>query len=137
MRKPIYLLIFSIILVTLIVVTISCKSTTITATDESAIRTYADPATETTLQGLSEDNLAKYTQYGNPAFNAAVTQAILDTTAAQITKQYGAYVSKEFLRIEMKDGYTVVHYKAKYSKGNAGIRMVFDKDNLVTGQWFE
>ena len=98
---------------------------------------YAGAATETTLQGLSEKNLEKYTRYGNPEFKAAVTQEILDKAADQIGGQLGAYVSKEFLYAEEKDGYTIVHYKANYAKGEAGIRMVFDKDHLVAGQWFE
>jgi len=96
-----------------------------------------DPATETTLQGLSENNLAKYTQYGNAEFKAALTQGVLDKTATQISSQLGTYESKTFLRTEDQQGYIIVHYKAKYSKGEAGIRMVFDKDHLVAGQWFE
>ncbi len=137
MRKIIGLISLLVILLTIISGPIACKSGSSPASDESAIRDYADPATETTLQGLSESNLAKYTQYANSEFKAAVTQEILDKTATQIDSQLGNYVSKEFLRIEEQDGYTIVHYKAKYSKGEMGIRMVFDKNHLVAGQWFE
>ncbi len=126
-----------VILLTLLGGVIACKSSPSSTPDESAIRAYADPATETTLQGLSENNLAKYTQYANSEFKAAVTQEILDKTATQINSQLGAYVSKEFLKTEEQDGYTIVHYKAKYSKGEVGIRMVFDKNHLIAGQWFE
>ena len=126
-----------VILLTLLGGVIACKSSPSSTPDESAIRAYADPATETTLQGLSENNLAKYTQYANSEFKAAVTQEILDKTVTQINSQLGAYVSKEFLKTEEQDGYTIVHYKAKYSKGEVGIRMVFDKNHLVAGQWFE
>jgi len=116
---------------------VACKSSPSPVFDENAVRAYADPATEATLKGLSENNLAAYTRYGNPAFKAAVTQEILDKTAAQINSQLGNYESMVFLRIEEQGGYILVHYKAKYSKGEAGIRMVFDKDHLVAGQWFE
>ncbi len=126
-----------VILLTLLGEVIACKSSPSSTPDESAIRAYANPATETTLQGLSENNLAKYTQYANPEFKAAVTQEILLKTATQINSQLGTYVSKEFLKTEEQDGYTIVHYKAKYSKGEVGIRMVFDKNHLVAGQWFE
>lgn len=98
---------------------------------------YAGVATETTLQGLSERDLGEYTRYGNPEFKAAVTQEILDTAAAQISSQLGAYESKEFLYVEEQDEYTIVHYKAKYEKGEVGVRMVFDANHLVAGQWFE
>ena len=105
--------------------------------DESAIRAYADPATETTLHGLSENNLAKYTQNANFEFKAVVNQETFDKTATQINSQLGNYVSKEFLAVWEQDGYIFVHYKAKYAKGEVVIRMVFDKDHLVAGQWFE
>ena len=107
------------------------------AINESTVRAYADPATETTLQGMSEDNLAKYTQYGNPEFKAAVTQEVLDKAATQITSQLGTYVSKQYLRVEEQQGYIIVHYKAKYTKNDVGVRMIFDKDHFIAGQFFE
>ena len=137
MRKIIGLITLLVILLTILGGAVACKSSSPSTIDESTVLSYADPATEMTLQGLSENNLAKYTQYGNPEFKAAVTQEILDKAANQISGQLGAYESKEFLRIEEQDGYIFVHYKAKYEKGEVGIRMVFDKDHLVAGQWFE
>jgi hypothetical protein len=89
------------------------------------------------MQGLSEDNLAKYTQYASPEFKAALTQDILDKTANQLKSQIGTYVSKEFLSTAQQDVYTIVHYKAKYTKSSVGIKMVFDQNHLVAGQWFE
>jgi len=137
MRKIGYPVLFLIMLLTLVGGVIACKSGPSTTPEEDAILAYADPATETTLQGLSEDNLAKYTQYGNAGFKAAVTQEMLDQVADQINNQLGAYESKEFLRTEEQQGYVIVHYKAKYAKGEAGVRMVFDTDHLVAGQFFE
>jgi hypothetical protein len=137
MRKINGLITLLVILLTILGGAVTCQSSSPSTIDESAVRAYADPATETTLQGLSENNLAKYTQYGNPEFKAAVTQEILDEAAAKISGQLGAYESKEFLRIEEQGGYILVHYKAKYEKGEVGIRMVFDQDHLVAGQWFE
>ena len=139
MRKIAYLVLFLIMLPILIGGAISCKSSPSPSSslDESTLRAYADPATETTLQGLSENNLAKYIQYGNAQFKAAVTQQILDTTASQISGELGTYQSKEFLRTEEQEGYIIVHYKAQFTKGDVGVRMVFDKDHQVAGQWFE
>ncbi len=137
MRKIIGLISLLVILLIIIGGPVACKSSSSPASDESIIRDYADPVTETTLQGLSESNLAKYTQNANLEFKAAVTQEILDKTAIQIDSQLGNYVSKEFLRVEEQEGYIIVHYKAKYTEGEVGIKMVFDKDHLVAGQWFE
>ena len=66
-----------------------------------------------------------------------MTQEVLDKAATQIISQLGTYISKEFLKVEEEQGYTIVHYEAKYTKGEVGIRMVFDKDHLVAGQFFE
>jgi hypothetical protein len=137
MKKTIYSVLFLVIVPVLVLGIISCKSNSSSTDVEDSVRDYADPATETTLEGLSENNLEKYIQYGNAEFKAAVTQQILDATAAQISSELGSYVSKEFLSTEEQEGYTIVHYKATFTKGDVGIRMVFDKDHKVAGQWFE
>ena len=137
MRREIWLITLLVILLSILGGAVACKSNPSSTIDESAVRAYADPATEMTLQGLSENNLMKYTQYGNPEFRAAVTQEILREAATQIGDQLGAYKSKEFLSIDEQEGYIIVHYKAKYTKDEVGIRMVFDTNHLVAGQWFE
>ncbi len=108
-----------------------------TEAEIAAVRAYADPATETTLRGLSADDIAQYTRYFNEATKAAVTAEIVHKTASQLNAQLGRYVSKEYRRIEQKSGYIIVHYRAKYDRGEVGIRMVFDSNQLVAGQWFE
>ncbi len=137
MRKIAYPALLLTMLLFIITGIIGCKSSPPSSLDESSVREYADPATETTLRGLSEGSLAKYTQYGNAEFKAALNQEIFDTSSALINSQLGAYQSKQFLRIEEQEGYIVVYYKVKYAKRDVGIRMVFDKDHLVAGQWFE
>jgi hypothetical protein len=137
MRKLAYLSLLLAVLITLGGGIVACPSEPTTPPDESAVRAYADPATETTLQGLSEANLEKYTQYGNDDFKAAVTPEVFAEAVAQINSQLGAYQSKEFLSTDEQQGYIVVHYRAKFAKGETGVRMVFDKDHLVAGQWFE
>jgi hypothetical protein len=109
-------------------------STTSPATPEPD---YASAITDTTLKGLSDDSLEEYTRYGNAGFKAALTQQKLDETSAGLTSQLGTYESKEYLSTETRDSYTIVHYRVKYSQGEIGVRMVFDTDHLVAGQWFE
>ncbi|MBN1856558.1 MAG: DUF3887 domain-containing protein [Dehalococcoidia bacterium] len=137
MKRAVHPIALVILLSTICSAVMGCASEAGPTVDESAVRQYADPATETCLQGLSDHDLAKYTEYANDDFKAAVTQEILDATGTQLDKQLGAYESKEFLRTEEMDGYVIVHYKAEYEKGEAGIRMVFDADHLIAGQWFE
>ena len=111
--------------------------TTPASTTPNPVQVYADPATMVTLQGLSENDLAKYTQYCDAAMKAAVTADILSNSSEQITAQYGPFQNIQFLSTENQNAYVIVHYKAKYSKGDLKIRMVFDADHLVAGQWFE
>lgn len=98
---------------------------------------YAGAITETTLKGLSDDNLEEYIRYGNADFKAAVTQQMLDEASFQVKSQLGTYKSKEYLSTETQDSLTIVHYKVKFSQAETGVRMVFDADHLVAGQWFE
>lgn len=137
MKKSYILIPILVILSVLIAGTSACKSGSSSTIDEDTVLAYADPAAETTLQGLSEGNLNKYSEHGNAEFKAAVTQETFDKVADQIENQLGTYVSKEFLSIEEIQGYIVVHYKVKYTKGNIGARLAFDKDHLVAGQYFE
>ena len=137
MKKIVYLAFVAAVLLGIICACSACKSAPSPPLDESAIRAYADPETETTLQGLSENDLDKYIQYGDAKFKAAVTQEVFDRVAAQIKDELGSYESEEFLSVETVQGYIVVHYRVHYSKGDVGVRMVFDQDHLVAGQFFE
>jgi Protein of unknown function (DUF3887) len=154
MRKTGLILVISIILVILVVGIAGCGAstgsgtpptrlasttsvaTTVTTTDDdSVVRAYADAETETTLQGLSENNRAKYIQYGNPDFQAAVTQQVFDSVVAQINGKYGAYISKEFQSTDFQQGYTVVYYKTKYANADITIKMVFDANHQIAGHF--
>jgi hypothetical protein len=137
MRRTARLTLFLVVLLAVGGGAIACESKPASSPDENMVRDYADTATETCLQGLSDHDLVKYTEQANAEFKAAVTQEILDAAATQIDNQLGAYQTIEFLRIEEKEGYVIVHYRASYAKGAVGVRMVFDEDQLIAGQWFE
>jgi hypothetical protein len=62
---------------------------------------------------------------------------LLDQVSAQINTQLGTFVSATFLSTETQGQYIIAHYSVKYSKGDAKVRMVFDQDHLVAGQFFE
>jgi len=137
MRRRSRFVLLAVALVSLGAGLTGCRSEPLPTLDEAEVRDYAHEATEACLQGLSERDLAKYVQHANEEFKAAVTQEILDKGSAQITNSLGAYQSKEFLRAEEQEGYVIVHYKATYQRGPVGVRMVFDADHLIAGQWFE
>ena len=137
MRKMARLALFLIALLVVGGAAIACESNSTSSVDEDLVREYADTATDTCLQGLSDHDLARYTEHANEDFKAAVTQEELDAAATRIDSQLGAYQTIEFLRAEEQEGYVIVHYRATYDKGEVGIRMVFDEDQLIAGQWFE
>jgi hypothetical protein len=137
MKKALLSIVFLMILSVIIGGTFACKSAPSSSIDVDAVRAYADPAAETTLQGLSEKDLSKYVEYSNAEFKAAVTQKIFDTTADQIESKLGTYESNEFKSVEEIQGYIVVHYRAKYTNGEVGVRLSFDDEHLVAGQYFE
>jgi hypothetical protein len=112
-------------------------TTTTPGAEETAVRAWADPVTVTALQGLSEGSLEKYTQNASAQFKTALTPDTFSKTVAQLNTQLGAFQSVTFLRIEKQGVYIIVHYRAKYDKSDVGIKMVFDQDHLVAGQWFE
>jgi type IV pilus biogenesis protein CpaD/CtpE len=131
-----------LIVIVIVILTACTKNPTATPGAEPAatanpVQSYADPATEITLQGLSENNYEKYTQFFSQATRAAVTKEVFEKSSTQIQAQLGNYVSKTFLSTENKDNYVIVHYQAKYTKGPIKIRMVFDTNQQIAGQWFE
>ena len=135
MKKIILLSLLASIMISTILGMITCAPAV--TYDEQEVRDYAYPATVTTLEGLSEGNLEKYTQYGNAEFKKAVTQEMLDKMKPNMDEELGDFVSIQFKSIETQGKYIIVHYQAQYTKGEVGVRMVFDQDHLVAGQWFE
>jgi hypothetical protein len=115
----------------------ACGSKPAETSGANDVRSYADPATENLLLAINENSVERYERDGNAEFKAAVTQEIMDTLVPQVKAQFGDYVSKEFLSTEEAQGYIIVHYKARFTKGELGVRMVFDKDRKVAGQFFE
>jgi hypothetical protein len=101
------------------------------------VQVYADPATQAVLRGLSENDYAQFIQYCNADMRAALTQEKFSQTSTQLLRQVGPFISLKFLSTETRDNYVIVHYEAKYEKTALKIRMVFDGDHKVAGQWFE
>ena len=107
------------------------------STTPNPVQSYADPATIVMFQGLSENDLSKYLQYCNADMKAAVSSDVLSATSKPLTAQYGQFQSIQFLSTENQNAYVIVHYKAKFTKGDLKVRMVFDANHLIAGQWFE
>jgi hypothetical protein len=128
----------SVILMIVIIGVIGCQSGTTKSTtfSESTIRAWADPETETTLQGMFEGNLAKYIQYAAPDIKAAATQEGLDEAVKKNNDYFGTYISVEFVSIgppgeAFSSEQTIVDYKVTFSKGARGVEVIFNKDHQI------
>ena len=113
------------------------SSATPTTLASDGIMSYATPAAETMMKSFQQKSLEDYVKYADPQFRAAVTQSMFDAIAGQMQAQYGNFVSLQFLSTEEVQGYTRVHYKAEFEKGEIGLMMVFNADHSVAGQFFE
>jgi hypothetical protein len=113
------------------------KTTVAPTLSTDAILVFANPAAESMMKSFQNKSLDEYVQKGDAQFKAAVTQATFDQLAGPMQAQYGNFVSVQFKSAEMVQSYLVVHFAAKFEKGQLGLRVVFDSANLVAGQFFE
>lgn len=108
-----------------------------TTTNPGGALAQATLAADTMMRSFQDKSLAEYVKYGDAQFKAAVTQAIFDQLATQMQNQYGNFISNTFLSSDNAQGYNIFHFKAVFQKGDVGLRIVLDSDNLVAGQFFE
>ena len=77
---------------------------------------YANQMTESALQGISDGNYTKFTEYFSPTVKMLMTETAFYETSQQVTSLIGDYRDKEFWKVETtEDGYTAVYYKARFS----------------------
>lgn len=106
------------------------------------VRGYADPITEEILLALNDGNHARYCQHFDQTMKGAVTEDVFSQTNSLIKTKIGNYVSKEFWKVEEQEIYTIVYYKAKFTKetGDVEVKVVFrdiEDETYVTGLWFD
>jgi len=105
-------------------------------------REYADPIAEDILIGMNENDYAKFSQHFDEAMKDATPETNFVQLSAALKQIIGDYVSKEFWKVEEQDIYTIVYYKAKYTKepGDVEVKVVFHEiegEMYVSGLWFD
>ena len=110
--------------------------------DADQVRGYADLVTEQILVAMNGSDYASYSEDFDQTMKNAMPEAVFNETNAMITSKIGDYVSKEFWKVESKDQYTIVHYKAEFTDEptDVAIRIVFQEINgemKVSGLWFD
>ena len=99
--------------------------------DPDQVRGYADPIIEQILVAMNDDYYARYSEDFDQTLKNAMPEAVFNETNAMITSKIGDYVSKEFWKVESKDQYTIVHYKAEFTDEptDVTIQIVFQEIN--------
>jgi hypothetical protein len=125
MRKSILVKIVMMMAIALITGTLlpGCGSKSLSEADVN----YAGPILENVLTGMKEDNYADFSKDFSDQMKAALTQENFKTFKTSFDSKIGDYESKTFsgATTTSKDNktYTIVVYKAKYSKESADVQI--------------
>jgi Protein of unknown function (DUF3887) len=120
----------------------SRQSTVATVTTAGGEPAYAPAIVDNLLQALNKDDYTAYTKDFDSAMKSAMPETVFEQTRAMIQDRIGEYVSRKYTDTQTQDGYTVVFYKAKFSKEPADVTMkfVFQESGgnaLISGLWFD
>lgn len=124
------------------IVAILAVITTLSACTGQVEPEFAGPIIEDTLQALSNGDHAGYCQHFDNAMKLATPKDVFDQVNNLIEAKIGDYVSKKFSQIEEQDIYTIIYYKAKFTResGDVLVQVVFrdiDGEMLISGLWFD
>lgn len=109
---------------------------------QSEVNDFADPLTENILLAMNENNYPRFSRNFDEKMKSEFNEAKFKNTIPVIKSKIGNYVSKEFMSVENKSGYTVVTYKAKFSQepDEVIVRSVFSDINgqkYISGFWLD
>ena len=110
--------------------------------DVDQVRKYADPITENILLGMNGNNYSKYSEHFDQTMKNAMSEAVFNETNTLIKSKIGNYVSKQFWKVESKDQYTIVYYKARFTEEpeDVIVKVVFQEimeEMEVSGLWLD
>ena len=91
---------------------------------------------------MNEDNYTKYSEHFDQTMRNALPRAVFNETNAVINSKIGDYVSKEFWKVESKNQYTIVYYKARFIEEpkDVIVKVVFQEIKgqiKVSGLWLD
>lgn len=106
--------------------------------DESEVRAYADPVTEDILQAINNNDYARFSASFDEQMEQALPESAFRDLVNLIEARIGDYTSKEFIQADLRDSYTVVSYRAKFSDEPADVTVTvsfrtIDGRHLVGG----
>ena len=116
--------------------------TTLSACTKRPEPEYAAPIIKGILLAFNDNDYLKYTEHFTEIMKNAAPEAAFHQVNAMIKSKIGNYVSREFWKVENKDQYTIVYYKAKFSQEpkDVIVKVVFEEitgEIYVSGLWFD
>jgi hypothetical protein len=110
--------------------------------DIEQVHTYADPITENILVAMNEGNYTKYSEHFDATMKNALPEPVFRENNALIQSKIGTYISKEYWKVESKNQYTTVYYKATFTQepDDVIVKVVFQEiagETKVSGLWLD
>jgi len=135
MSKPIVKIVCSILVLLVTILAVS-------ACAQKPEPEYAGQIAENILVAMNEGDYAKYSENFNEDMKTALPESAFTQANTQIKAKIGDYVSKTFWKAGTESGYTVVHYKAKFTQEPESVivKVIFQETEgkiYVAGLWFD
>lgn len=108
----------------------------------SKTRSIASAITESMLISLNDDNYIRFSENFDDQMKNNLSETQFKYTSDEIKNKIGTYISKEYIGSELKEGYTVVLFRGKFSreKEEVLIKTILHVDagkTLVSGFWLD
>ena len=129
-----------IALVFLITVLAGCSNAkAVTGSLRDEILAYADPATDSILQGMNDHDYATFSKDFDDTMKNAINETQFQSMEQTIIGKVGKYVSRKLDSVVDQDKYYQVMYNAKFEQDDPVlVRVVFTKDtHQVSGLFFD
>lgn len=81
----------------------------------------AEPIVENMLQGIKEENYAKFSQDFNGTMKSSMPEAAFKELTAALKQKIGTYNSKNLWKTQKDNNFTVFIYKAKFDKESGDV----------------
>src|ERR1035437_7553422 len=122
----------------LLVLTLAPACASTPKIDEAAVRAYADPMTENVLQAIGQNDYAKFSQDFSQQMKDTLTQTAFTQLTTLVQSKIGNYQSKQFVKTQLQNGFTVVIYNATFSNEPSGVTVTIsfqsvNGNNIVGG----
>jgi Protein of unknown function (DUF3887) len=130
------------IMVIIVLLVAMPAAATFVGTDDSQIKTVAEPILDNVLAGFDQGNYAQYSKDFDATLREAIPEKKFQQVREDILKKLGTFKGKKYLGFLNQQAYTVVLWKGAFAgtKDDVLIKLVLSKRQnkvVVIGLWFQ